>query len=69
MAAQGSAARRQVKDKEMAAMLKRLGIERRSGKCPICYGDISNDTFGGYGAFAHLARCVKPSPKHERFGK
>jgi hypothetical protein len=65
MAAKGSS--RSQRDKEKAAVLKRLGIERRSGKCPICYGDVPNDTFGGFGAAAHIGRCVRPSPKHVPF--
>lgn len=31
---------RVIKDKEMASRMKREGVERRSGKCPICQGLI-----------------------------
>jgi hypothetical protein len=63
------AARNSVKDKEMAKYLKDHGIERRSGICPICYSPIPNDTFGGFGAAAHLSRCTKPSKKYSKFAK
>jgi hypothetical protein len=48
----------------MAAELKRLGIERRSGVCPVCYRTIPNDTFGGSGAFHHYpAGCCGTASK------
>lgn len=65
-----SASRRSVKDKEMAAEMKRKGIERWTGVCPMCYSIIPNDTFGGFGAARHLTRCVVPSPKRrQKFSK
>lgn len=66
MAEQGSASRRSTRDKERAAVLKAIGEERRSGKCPICYGTIPNDTFGGWGAAGHISRCTAASPKYSR---
>jgi len=32
------------KDKEMAAYMKKMGIERTSGKCALCYRTISIDS-------------------------
>lgn len=66
--AQGSGKRKSMKDKEMAAELKRQGVERWTGICPLCYSIIPNDTFGGTGAARHLVKCVMPSPKH-RFAR
>lgn len=54
MAAQAKAAARRARDQARAAELKRLGIERRTGVCPVCYRPIPNDTFGGSGAFRHF---------------
>lgn len=36
----GTRQRRSQKDKESAAMMKRLGIERTSGICALCYSHI-----------------------------
>jgi hypothetical protein len=47
-----SAARR-TKDKEMAATLKKRGVKRTSGNCPMCHHSVPNgklaDHFGGQG--------------------
>jgi hypothetical protein len=60
----GSAARKVQRNREMAAELKRLGIERRSGVCPVCYRTSPNDTFGGSGAFHHYpAGCCGTASK------
>lgn len=56
-AGQSAPKRRKIRDKERAAQMKRDGVERRTGICPLCYGVISNDTFGGDGAKRHLIRC------------
>lgn len=56
------AARNSEKDKRMAAELKRQGVERRTGKCALCYRMIANDTFGGNEAARHLTRCVSGPP-------
>jgi formamidopyrimidine-DNA glycosylase len=36
---------RSQKDKEMAARLKRLGIERTSGRCAACYRLVRTDSW------------------------
>lgn len=33
-------AARQTKDKEMAATLKRRGVKRTSGNCPVCHHSV-----------------------------
>jgi hypothetical protein len=68
-AAGGAGARRSQRDKERAAYLKSIGDERRSGRCPICYELIPNDTFGGFGAASHLSRCTRPTKKHRSLHK
>lgn len=37
MASQGSAKRKQERDRERAAEMKRLGVVRTTGRCPVCY--------------------------------
>lgn len=55
----GSAKRRQMRDKERAAELKRTKTERRSSRCVICGATIPNDTHGGSGALHHYARHAR----------
>jgi hypothetical protein len=43
------------KDKEMAARLKRIGDERHTGKCAICYKTISN----GAGTYNHYSQHAR----------
>lgn len=54
MASERSGARRSRKDKERAAMLKRMGVRRTSGICCVCYRPIGNDNSAEkhYGAHA-----------------
>jgi hypothetical protein len=40
----GSAKQKQLRDKAQAAYLKRIGQERTSGRCPVCYQIISCDS-------------------------
>lgn len=40
-ASTGAGQRRSQRDKERAAWLKRLGIERTTGRCALCYRIIS----------------------------
>lgn len=51
----GSAAAKRAKNVAMAAELKRIGDERRSGMCPICYKSTGNDTFGGSSVLNHIS--------------
>lgn len=37
----GSAASRREADRRRAAYLKSIGEERRTGRCPVCYGLVS----------------------------
>ena len=47
--------KRNMKDKEMAAYLKKMGIERRSGTCPWgCGAQLAN---GGGALTTHLNVC------------
>ena len=49
---------RSMKDKTMAAMLKKLGVIRTTGQCPWgCGRSIPN---GGGPLVAHLGRCKGP---------
>lgn len=57
------AARKSTKDKEMAADLKRRGVERTTGKCVICYATISNA-----GTFAHYSKHSWGNEKLEKAG-
>lgn len=50
---------RSTKDKEMAAVLKARKIERRTGRCCICYSEIGNDTFGGRSVFNHYSQHAR----------
>ena len=43
MANERTAARKSRKDKERAAMLKRMGVRRTGGICCVCYRPIGND--------------------------
>ncbi len=55
---------RSAADKQRASYLKQHGIERRTGKCAVCYAIIPNDTHGGTGAFRHYpAACCGTSQK------
>jgi hypothetical protein len=47
---------RSARSKQMAAALKKQGVERTTGKCCICYGTISNA--GAFGHYAQHARGV-----------
>jgi hypothetical protein len=38
----GSASRRRERDKARAALMKRLGIVRKTGRCPLCYKIVPN---------------------------
>ncbi|HEY6020736.1 MAG TPA: hypothetical protein VIY48_12820 [Candidatus Paceibacterota bacterium] len=49
---------RSMKDKTMAAMLKKLGVTRTTGQCPWgCGRSIPN---GGGPLVSHLGRCKGP---------
>lgn len=50
---------RSQRDKEKAAYLKQHKIERREGRCCICYGVIGNDTFGGTAVLNHYAQHAR----------
>lgn len=43
----GAAERRQ-KDSAMASRMKQEGVERRTGRCPICYSLIALDKLEGH---------------------
>jgi hypothetical protein len=43
---------RSQKDKQMAAYLKRLGVERKTGRCAACYRIISIE--GPQSRYSHL---------------
>lgn len=51
------------KDQEMAARMKALGIERRSGRCPACHTLIPN---GGHAN--NVAACIRASFSKPRKG-
>lgn len=44
---QGQGQARSQKDKEMAARMKREGIERKTGRCPNCYKIVPNGSHIG----------------------
>jgi hypothetical protein len=58
-----SAGNKSIKDKEMAAMLKRNGVERETGRCPICYGFMPNGTFYPARADQHIISCPGPQKR------
>ena len=45
MAEGGAAKRRQQRDMERAAYMKRLGIVRTTGRCAICYKIVTIDSW------------------------
>lgn len=55
------------KDQAMAAALKAAGIERRTGRCALCYNMVPNGTFDPGGFDAHLLKCPGPRRKGSRF--
>lgn len=54
MAEGGAGKRRQQRDRERAAYLKRLGQERTSGRCAQCYRIISIE--GPKSRYTHMCR-------------
>jgi hypothetical protein len=44
MAEGGAAKRKAQRDRERAAEMKRLGIERTTGRCPNCYKIVVSDS-------------------------
>lgn len=57
MAAPASGKSRSQKDKEMAARLKRLGIERTTGRCALCYRIIVIESIKS--RYKHICRGGK----------
>lgn len=51
MATQATSARNKIKNVEMAARMKRLGIRRTTARCPVCYRivgiPLDRHLFGG----------------------
>jgi hypothetical protein len=39
----GLAGRRRMEDQRKASELKRLGVERRQARCPVCYAIVNAD--------------------------
>lgn len=54
MAAQAKHQARSTRDKERAAMMKRLGIVRKTGQCAQCYRSIAVD--GPASRYTHVCR-------------
>jgi len=54
MAEKGAASRRRNRDKERAALLKRLGTERTTGRCAQCYRLIAIE--GPKSRYTHVCR-------------
>jgi hypothetical protein len=50
----GAAARRSAKDKARAAYMKRLGIERTTGRCAQCYRIITINS--SKSRYTHICR-------------
>jgi len=50
----GSAGRQRAKDVAMAAAMKAQGIERNSGKCPLC-----NKAIGLGALYNHIVTCKR----------
>ena len=55
------------KDQNMAADMKRRGIERRTGRCAMCYQMIPNGLFDSAGFYNHILKCKGPPHKGQRF--
>lgn len=51
---------RSVKDKEMAAYLKKMGVKRTTGNCPLCHHTIPN------GVIHMLSAC---KPRRRSYGR
>jgi hypothetical protein len=43
---------RREKDQRMAQMLKKLGVRRDTGRCPVCYKIVKNGTHPGVGCYS-----------------
>lgn len=57
----GAGARARERSRELAAHLKKLGVERLTGTCPMgCRRDIRN---GGRALLEHLPLCPGPRRK------
>ena len=58
----GAAGRRRTKDSAMASMMKRMGIERTTGRCPVCHTVIG---LGQAAFFNHgnSGRCLPKKMK------
>jgi hypothetical protein len=41
----------------MAGMMKRAGIERTSGRCPVCHGIVGNGP-GSFFVHSNSGRCL-----------
>lgn len=50
----GTAGRMRSKNSAMAAMLKAQGVERNSGKCPICQKTVSLNSL-----YNHIITCKR----------
>lgn len=57
MAEGGSAKRKQQRDKQRAAEMKRLGIERTTGRCPNCYKIVACDSSKSKNT--HIGHCFR----------
>ena len=55
MASQSGPKRRAERDRERAAEMKRLGIERTTGRCPNCYRIVTCDSSKSRNT--HIAVC------------
>lgn len=62
------ASNRSMKDKEMAAMLKKTGHVRRSSACPNHCGGTYATTYSNHGGglMGHLAVCQGKKRKYSR---
>lgn len=54
MAESGSAKRKQQRDRERAAELKRLRVCRTTGRCPVCYAIVTIDSWKS--RYTHICR-------------
>lgn len=54
MEAGGSAKRKQQRDRERAAEMKRLGVERTTGRCAQCYRIVAVDS--SQSRYTHICR-------------
>lgn len=54
-----AASDRSTKDKQMASHMKKLGIDRTTGRCAVCYKEVSIDNPAKGTRFTHRCGIIR----------